>query len=142
MEILDTLIGPTTGPCPYGINISILEGDIVASTRSKSTSEISTRGSSLCAVWRICAIAARDDDIPEGCHRASRAASHRAQSPRRLDDCGAARNGRRNLRHGLALYYGCVLGRGMGRKTARGLDRPSDRSRGAPRRWRCLHLDP
>src|SRR3954453_9312975 len=43
IEILDTLIGPTTGPCPYGINISILEGDIVASTRSKSTSGISTR---------------------------------------------------------------------------------------------------
>jgi len=38
MEILDTLIGPTTGPCPYGINISMLEGDIVASIRSKSTS--------------------------------------------------------------------------------------------------------
>jgi hypothetical protein len=39
----DTLIGPTTGPCPYGINISMLDGDIVPSTRSKSTSGISTR---------------------------------------------------------------------------------------------------
>ena len=24
----DTLIGPTTGPCPYGMNISMLDGDI------------------------------------------------------------------------------------------------------------------
>ena len=39
IEMLDTLIGPTTGPCPYGMNISILEGDIVASTRSKSSPE-------------------------------------------------------------------------------------------------------
>ena len=43
IEMFDTLIGPTTGPCPYGINISMLDGDIVPSTRSKSTSGISTR---------------------------------------------------------------------------------------------------
>jgi hypothetical protein len=43
IEMPDTLIGPTTGPGPYGINISMLDGDIVPSTRSKSTSGISTR---------------------------------------------------------------------------------------------------
>jgi hypothetical protein len=43
IEMFDTLIGPTTGPWPYGINISMLDGDIVPSTRSKSTSAISTR---------------------------------------------------------------------------------------------------
>jgi hypothetical protein len=37
IEMPETLIGPTTGPCPYGMNISMLEGDMVASTRSKST---------------------------------------------------------------------------------------------------------
>jgi|SoiMethySBSTD1v2_1073268.scaffolds.fasta_scaffold39397_2 hypothetical protein len=38
IEMPETLIGPTTGPCPYGMNVSMLEGDMVASTRSKSTS--------------------------------------------------------------------------------------------------------
>ena len=38
IEMPKPLIGPTKGPCPYGMNVSMLEGDMVASTRSKSTS--------------------------------------------------------------------------------------------------------
>ena len=38
IEMPETLIGPTTGPCPYGMNIFMFEGDMVASTRPKSTS--------------------------------------------------------------------------------------------------------